>query len=149
MPKKIHLFLLLLIFSPLLLASQSEFIKVSFQVSSRQQPVVLTLNNITTPDGISKGLMFVEALQEKRGLFIDFGEGNQARIWMKNMRIPLDLIFLSSKGEVLSTVENAAPCKKGEVCSIYSATNARYVVEIKAGSIVKYNLFYVKSVSLK
>lgn len=149
MPKKIHLFLLLLIFSPLLLASQSEFIKVSFQVSSRQQPVVLTLNNITTPDGISKGLMYVEKLQEKRGLFIDFGEGNQARIWMKNMRIPLDLIFLSSKGEVLSTVENAAPCKKAEVCSIYSATNARYVVEIKAGSIVKYNLFYVKSVSLK
>ena len=56
---------------------------------------------------------------------------------MKNTLIPLDVIFISSKGRV-NEIATLNPCREDEICQPYnSKTSAQYVLEINAGSAEK------------
>ncbi len=79
------------------------------------------------------GLMFRENLEINRGMLFDFNQEKVQRVWMKNTLIPLDIIFLSAKGRIVSILKNVPPCLK-EPCKIYDSTRpAVYMLEINAG----------------
>lgn len=63
-----------------------------------------------TPAEREKGLMFVERLEEGRGMLFLMGPPERVlTFWMKNTYIPLDMIFLDSSRTVVGVVENAEP----------------------------------------
>jgi uncharacterized membrane protein (UPF0127 family) len=67
------------------------------------------------------------------GLLLIFEYSKQQAIWMKGMRFDLDLLWLDESGHVVSFV-NAAPRCSDIDCQIYvSPTQARFVLEIRAG----------------
>jgi uncharacterized membrane protein (UPF0127 family) len=82
------------------------------------------------------GLMFRESLGEGEGmLFVNKQEGIYT-FWMKNMRFPIDIIWIGKDKQVVFMANNALPCK--EDCQTISPdAPARYILEVKAGFINK------------
>ena len=79
-----------------------------------------------------KGLMFRESLAVDKGMLFIFEEEGLYGFWMKNMRFPLDIIWLDLNKKIVDIKENALPCS--ESCEIFSPENkAKYVLEVNAG----------------
>lgn len=82
----------------------------------------------------ARGLMFRDTLPDGTGmLFIHDREEPQA-YWMKNTRIPLDILYFDSALKLVSQQRNVPPCSAGNACPSYpSQRPARYVLELNAG----------------
>lgn len=76
-----------------------------------------------------KGLMQRDALAADRGMIFVFPGDAIREFWMKNTRIPLDIIFLNSGGKVV-WVESMKPYDLHTTSSIYPA---QYAIELNAG----------------
>jgi uncharacterized membrane protein (UPF0127 family) len=86
------------------------------------------------------GLMGRKKLVIGNGMLFIFEKQGIQRVWMKNTLIPLDVIFLSAHGEIISFFKKLQPCKN-EKCPIYnSAENAKLMLEVNAGMIDRENI---------
>ena len=87
-----------------------------------------------TPEEIANGLMFRPSLPEHRGMLFVFEQSRKPAFWMKNMLIPLDLVFLDGDGVVVDVIAEVPPCA-ADPCPNYPPSNpALAVLEINAGS---------------
>lgn len=95
-----------------------------------------------TEEGRAAGLMFREALGEKEGMLFIFSENVEYPFWMKNMKIPIDIIFISKDKKIVSISKNAVPCNKPDnECELYKPDAPYYyVVETAAGFADRHNL---------
>lgn len=81
------------------------------------------------------GLMFRGQLSADRAMLFVFPEDGMHRFWMKNMAIPIDIVWLSAQKNVLFIAENVQPCAADASCPVYSSPQpCRYVLELAAGS---------------
>lgn len=82
----------------------------------------------------ARGLMFRDALADGTGmLFIHDAEEPQA-YWMKNTRIPLDILYFDTGRRLVTQQRNVPPCSAGNACPSYPSNKpARYVLELNAG----------------
>ena len=87
----------------------------------------------STPDELSKGLMFRESLNKNSGMLFIFPEENFHSFWMKNTLISLDIIWINSDKKIVFIQRNAQPCQE-ENCEIFTPDEkALYVLEINSG----------------
>lgn len=89
----------------------------------------------------ARGLMFRESMDESRGmLFIHDGQQPLA-YWMKNTKIPLDILYFDSGKHLVSQQRDVPPCSLGNRCPPYpSDAPALYVLELNAGEAAKLGL---------
>ena len=89
----------------------------------------------------ARGLMFRDELPAGHGmLFIHEQEGPLA-YWMKNTRIPLDILFFDRARRLVSQQRDVPPCSAGDRCPPYpSKAPARYVLELNAGEAARLGL---------
>ena len=81
----------------------------------------------------SKGLMGENMLPKNEGMVFIFPNLGKPGFWMKDTKIPLDIIFINDEDIIVYMVKNAQPCSK-EKCPIYKTTRlASKVLEINAG----------------
>jgi hypothetical protein len=81
------------------------------------------------------GLMFRESLPDNRGMLFSFERPRITNFWMKNVTIPLDMIFLRD-GEVMAIFSSVPPCPRsyGEDCPVYGSNIAiDQVIELRGG----------------
>ncbi len=57
----------------------------------------------------SQGLMQVSQLDADRGMLFLFDHPTRPGVWMKNMEIPVDLLFISPQGKILTVARNVTP----------------------------------------
>lgn len=103
------------------------------QLQGKQQkiPVAVADNRIER----AVGLMYREKLEAGHGMLFVFDSEGEHKVWMKNVQFPLDVLFISAGGNVVSLLKNLAPCQK-EPCQIYGPeAPAKYMLEINAGFI--------------
>ena len=79
------------------------------------------------------GLMFRDELPDDRGMLFLFRREAPRSFWMRNTRIPLDIIYLDRDLRVISIVSNARPCRQDPCPSYPSRGSAQYVLELNAG----------------
>ncbi|MEE8401365.1 MAG: DUF192 domain-containing protein [Candidatus Hydrothermarchaeaceae archaeon] len=93
---------------------------------------VISLEISRTSEERRKGLMSREGIGEKEGMLFIFEEGGLPKIWMKNMKFPIDILWMDSEFRVVHIESNVPPCKDAP-CPIYGSKNpADYVLEVKA-----------------
>jgi uncharacterized membrane protein (UPF0127 family) len=78
-----------------------------------------------------QGLSGRAGLASDEGMFFVFSTDDKYGFWMKDMRFPIDIVWLASDGSVVYIVRNAAP--ESYPTSFVPNTPARYVVELPAG----------------
>lgn len=94
----------------------------------------------TTDDARARGLMFRDSLAETSGMLFPFDTPRRYGFWMKNVRIPLDIIWLDQSGRVVWIVERAQPCV-AEPCPMYLPGDvAWWVVEVTGGFVQKHGV---------
>ena len=78
--------------------------------------------------------MFRDELPAGHGmLFIHEREEPQA-YWMKNTRIPLDILYFDDDRRLVAQQRDVPPCSLGDACPPYpSNASARFVLELNAG----------------
>jgi uncharacterized membrane protein (UPF0127 family) len=85
----------------------------------------------------SMGLMDVKTLGKDQGMLFIFPSEMRQSFWMANTPLPLDLIFVNEKSEIVSIHQNAKPFSTQSIDSEYPA---KYVVEVNAGYSVRHDL---------
>lgn len=85
-----------------------------------------------TPDKQQLGLMFRESMPRNQGMLFIFSGETMRAFWMKNTKIPLDIIYFDKDLKLVS-VANAKPCRTASCKSYPSAGPAMYVLELNAG----------------
>jgi uncharacterized membrane protein (UPF0127 family) len=84
-----------------------------------------------TPEQLSQGLMFRRYLPDDRGMLFDFKTEQPVQFWMKNTYLPLDMIFISKAGKIVSIAENTEPLSEKLVPS---GAPVAAVLEVNAGT---------------
>jgi uncharacterized membrane protein (UPF0127 family) len=96
---------------------------------------VLNAQVVTTNAARIRGLSGVDHLDANGGLLMVFQSDDKWDIWMKDMKIPLDIIWMNSDKKVIYIVTNASP-DLGTSKTFKPETPARYVLEVPAGTVM-------------
>lgn len=83
------------------------------------------------------GLMYRDNLEENQGMLFIFEDEQPRGFYMKNTKIPLDLIFLDSARVIVNISKNAKP---NSLETIESQVPAQFVLEVNAGLAQRWNL---------
>jgi uncharacterized membrane protein (UPF0127 family) len=83
-----------------------------------------------TPQQRELGLMFREKLAPDAGMLFVFDSQGPLTFWMKNTRIPLDMIFIDEQRRIVGIVANAEP---ETLTPRRVDAPSRYVLEIGGG----------------
>lgn len=113
------------------------------QVKARLAGTDLTLMLARTYPEKAKGLMFVETMPEQHGMLFVYPSPQYLTFWMKNTRIPLDLVFFDENLKVLEWIEGMEPDQNQEEEHLpkYSSTQiTKYALELNAGMVEKLQL---------
>ena len=87
-----------------------------------------------TSELIAKGLAVKNQLKENEAMLFVFEDSAQHSFWMKDMKFPIDIIWLDSNDKVVHIEQNLQPCISVFICAGYSPnTDSQYVLETVAG----------------
>lgn len=89
-----------------------------------------------TPEARRQGLMGVPSLGGQQGMLFVWNQPGHQKMWMKGMKIPLDILFFNPNKVLVGMTTKAAVCPASVAnCPVYDglSQNTKYVLEIKAG----------------
>ena len=90
-----------------------------------------------------RGLMFREKLDNDKGMLFVFQQPEKYGFWMKNMLIPLDIIWIDEDKTIVYIEKDVQPCKMNNSanCNVYYPNKeALYILEINSGLSEENNL---------
>jgi uncharacterized membrane protein (UPF0127 family) len=105
-----------------------EFEQVSIVGSSTK----LNLAVSRSTDQLIKGLSGTPCLNSDEGMLFVFQNSSKQEIWMKDMLIPLDILWLDEEGKIVHIEERVSQYSFPQVFS--SPVPAKYVIELSSGS---------------
>jgi len=81
-----------------------------------------------------RGLMFRDSMPADHGMLFLFDDSAVRTFWMKNCRMPLDILYFDDKYKLVS-VQQRVPACRSDPCPVYPSENAaKYVLELNAGT---------------
>lgn len=83
----------------------------------------------------AEGLMYRQHLARDRGMLFTFDQAQPWTFWMKNTKIPLDIIWLNEKKQIIHIARNVPICTRADDgCPQYQPNDpAMYVLELGGG----------------
>ncbi|MFA7395355.1 MAG: DUF192 domain-containing protein [Candidatus Paceibacterota bacterium] len=138
--------LVTLFFYPQTVLTPAHNIKNYFQPPTYEGPLV-QINNVSIPvelatstEAVTKGLSGRPSLDADKGMLFIFDLPYQYRFWMPEMNFPLDMIWIEN-GRIADITENATENFDPLAPVFYQPiVPVRYVLEVNAGFVQKYNL---------
>jgi uncharacterized membrane protein (UPF0127 family) len=79
------------------------------------------------------GLMFRDSMPDDEGMIFIFPNEAPRSFWMKNTRIPLDIMYFDKDLKMVSISADTPPCRVSRCPSYPSTGPAMYVLELNAG----------------
>jgi uncharacterized membrane protein (UPF0127 family) len=94
----------------------------------------LTADLALSSEEQAKGLSIKENLQENEGMIFPYNAPKILSFWMKDMKFPIDIIWLDADKRVVHIEKNLQPCSPFLPCPSYSPdVMSQYVLETVAG----------------
>lgn len=119
-------------------AGQPQFTKegeLSFMKPDGSPIIKINIEIAETDGEREQGLMNRSFMSNNQGMLFLFDVEQPQNFWMKNTIIPLDIIYVNSKKEIVSIAENTTPFSEATIPSHYPA---QYVIEVNAGFCAQY-----------
>lgn len=112
----------------------------SFPTRTVVLPGEYTINayRALTAEARERGLSGTKYLSKNDGMLFEFPYENQWYFWMKDMSIPIDIIWIDANNNVVHVEKNLSPDTYPE--SFGPKSNALYVLEVASGVSEKVNL---------
>jgi len=101
-------------------------------LKSDSTQVILDIEIADTDFDIQTGLMYRNSMANNQGMLFVFKDEQPRSFYMKNTRIPLDLVFINENKTIVSFQKNTKPFDES---SLPSNAPAKYVLEINAGMV--------------
>lgn len=117
-----------------------QFIKqgeVYFQDKNKNLTKTIDVELAETEDKRHTGLMYRDNMEESQGMLFIFDKEEPQGFYMKNTIMPLDIIFINAKKEIVKIYKHTTPFSEQDLPSFKPIL---YVVEVKAGFTDKYNI---------
>lgn len=85
----------------------------------------------------AQGLMYRSQMADSVGMLFIFEQAEPRSFWMKNTKIPLDIIYVGPDKEIVMIYKGVMPYSTQ---SVPSYKDARYVVEVNGGYTTEHNI---------
>ena len=103
--------------------------------------LVIHVDLAITPDEQSKGLSIKNKLNDSDGMLFPFDTPGDYSFWMKDMKFPIDIIWIDSNYKIVHIEKNLQPCIFFLLCPSYSPhANSNYVLEVNSNFTTKNNI---------
>lgn len=100
--------------------------------------IPLTVSVAESKEAQTKGLGGVTSLGTQEGKLFIFNQEGRYGIWMKDMLIPIDIIWIDNSSNIVHIEEDVLP---GSYPTIYSSPSpARFVLEVNAFFVATFNV---------
>jgi len=99
-------------------------------IETANGPVQFTVELAETQEARTRGMMHRDSMDPDTGMLFDFEVEQVISIWMRNTRIPLDIVFVRADGTIAKIVANAVPYSLRPMYSDYPVIS---VLEIAGG----------------
>lgn len=114
------------------LVSEDDVREIALNTSTGEH--TFTVEIADDKDSRTLGLMHRDSLDDEKGMLFIYEEERTPAFWMKNMQIPIDIIFMDKDFTVVDYFENVPPCEE-EPCERYMpASKSQYILEVTAGT---------------
>ena len=112
-------------------ATEPQYLPISAKAEVGSSTILLEVAR--TPQERALGLMFRPALAEDRGMLFPADPSHPIRMWMKNVPVALDLVFIY-EGRIVALAEQVPPCLEAS-CPSYGPFKQAVdqVLELRAG----------------
>ena len=94
------------------------------------------------------GLSGREKMGDNEGLMFVFDEPGRYGFWMKDMKFPLDIIWINQNGVVVDIERNVTPESYNQKKTFINQSEALYVLEINSGLSEKFGLYLGSKVKI-
>ena len=139
------LFLFLMFLSSV---AYKEIENVLGQEQKQNQTALVTVGGVnlitslsTTPDAQSKGLAIRDSLNENEGMLFIFETPQKYSFWMKDMKFPIDIIWINQEGKIVHIEKNLPPCVFLLPCPSYAPKDdSLYVLEVVSNFTNKFDI---------
>ena len=139
------LFLFLMLLSSV---AYKEIENVIAQEQKQNQTALVTVGGVnlitslsTTPDAQSKGLAIRDSLNENEGMLFIFETPQKYSFWMKDMKFPIDIIWINQDGKIVHIEKNLPPCIFLLPCPSYAPKDdSLYVLEVVSNFTNKFDI---------
>lgn len=99
--------------------------------------IQLDIEIADTDYDVQTGLMYRNSMNTNQAMLFVFNDLRPRNFYMKNTRIPLDLIFIDQNKTIVSFQKNAKPFDE---TALPSNAAAKYVLEINAGHVNQWGI---------
>jgi uncharacterized membrane protein (UPF0127 family) len=101
------------------------------ELASRSGKVIpVAVELASTPDARQLGLMYRDQLEPGNGMLFIFPASAPQSFWMKNTKIPLDILFIDDTGKIVRLHARTTPFSEE---SLPSDAPVRFVLEVPGG----------------
>jgi uncharacterized protein len=111
--------------------------EVYFQDKDRKLITTIDVELAETDEKRHRGLMFRDKMEENQGMLFIFDNEESQAFYMKNTLIPLDIIFINAKKQIVKIYKNTTPLSETDLPSFKPCL---YVVEVIGGYTDKYGI---------
>lgn len=108
-----------------------------FNTENDSLKVELDIEIADTDFDVQTGLMYRNSMKNTQGMLFIFEDERERFFYMKNTRIPLDIIYINANKAIVSFQKNAKPFDES---SLPSEAPAKYVLEVNAGLVDEWGL---------
>lgn len=108
-----------------------------FKTTADSSKVVIDIEIADNEYETQTGLMYRNSMENNQGMLFVFDDVTERSFYMKNTKIPLDLIFIDEDKTIVSFQKNAKPFDEN---SLPSNAPAKYVLEVNAGLVDTWEL---------
>lgn len=84
-----------------------------------------------------RGLMFRDSMPADHGMLFNFSDEHTRVFWMKNCRMPLDILYFDKNYKLVSAQQRVPACRSDPCPTYPSEGPAQFVLELNAGIVEK------------